>query len=907
MIRLVQRRLIVPRGDTGTFSIPILAGKDSGDAAIFTVFDPLMHRKIFEKEMSLSDGALGVDFTHNDTVNLPVGQYVWDIKFYTDPLIVDGKLVGGTEVDSYYSAFTLPICEIRETGDNLLMSDDAPTGALRPGQVDIITASIREITSLKQSAAESAANADTSATNAEGSASAAATSAQDALDSKVAALAAQQTASAASESATSAAANAQASATLAAQRADQVMVELGTKANIEDLAAVAFSGLYSDLSGVPTRVSQFINDAGYLTQHQDISGKANLADLATVAVSGSYNDLEDKPTIPDIQIEGTSIVNNGIANIPKANSGVYGLITISDAIGETGITSEEDRLGHLFLRIFPATEQLIKTGANVPMAISPNKQHISTFYGLAKAAGDSTQSISANAVGTYTNAAKEAIQTMLDVPSKADIPTKVSDLTDDSGHYTKPVGGIPASDLAAGVLDVWSGLTYHTSTMSTDSDSFVLGGATDAPTEINKCLVTSTPNANVIPKFDYQGRLHSVTPEEEWDGSNAVATTEYVDNMISDNMPEVPTNVSELTNDAGYITGYTETDPTVPAWAKAVQKPTYTAAEVGAPTVQEMNDAIAAVNTMKLHICTQNEYNSETGIPTVQEPDTQTFYLVPGGDSNNLFIEWAYVNNAWERFGSADVDLSNYVQKTDYATNSTAGIVKVNNETGADGIAITASHKIILSKATVDEIKAGTNNYKPIVSSTEDKATFYGLAKAAGDITQKVSTNATGTYTPEAKEAIQQMLDVPSKGDIPEVPVQDVQINETSILNSGIANIPIASDSNFGVIKTNVNHGIGISNNINYFGELVLNNASSTDIKTGTNMWKPLAPVHQHESVFYGLAKAAGDTTQNVSTNAIGTYTNEAKEAIQTMLGVTNALASKLDAAEAGLKVVRLI
>ena len=43
------------------------------------------------------------------------------------------------------------------------------------------------------------------------------------------------------------------------------MVELGTKANIEDLAAVAFSGLYSDLSGVPTRVSQFINDAGYLT------------------------------------------------------------------------------------------------------------------------------------------------------------------------------------------------------------------------------------------------------------------------------------------------------------------------------------------------------------------------------------------------------------------------------------------------------------------------------------------------------------------------------------------------------------------------------------------------------------------------------------------------------------------
>lgn len=45
---------------------------------------------------------------------------------------------------------------------------------------------------------------------------------------------------------------------------------------------------------------------------------------------------------------------------------------------------------------------------------------------------------------------------------------------------------------------------------------------------------------------------------------------------------EIPTNISELTNDAGYLTSYTETDPTVPSWAKASTKPTYTASEVGA-------------------------------------------------------------------------------------------------------------------------------------------------------------------------------------------------------------------------------------------------------------------------------------------------------------------------------------
>ena len=45
-------------------------------------------------------------------------------------------------------------------------------------------------------------------------------------------------------------------------------------------------------------------------------------------------------------------------------------------------------------------------------------------------------------------------------------------------------------------------------------------------------------------------------------------------------MDHTPTNVSELTNDSGYLTA--ETDPTVPSWAKAAQKPTYTASEVGA-------------------------------------------------------------------------------------------------------------------------------------------------------------------------------------------------------------------------------------------------------------------------------------------------------------------------------------
>lgn len=50
----------------------------------------------------------------------------------------------------------------------------------------------------------------------------------------------------------------------------------------------------------------------------------------------------------------------------------------------------------------------------------------------------------------------------------------------------------------------------------------------------------------------------------------------------------LPTKVSELENDKGYITGYTEIDPTVPSWAKESTKPTYTKSEVGLGNVDDV-------------------------------------------------------------------------------------------------------------------------------------------------------------------------------------------------------------------------------------------------------------------------------------------------------------------------------
>lgn len=115
-----------------------------------------------------------------------------------------------------------------------------------------------------------------------------------------------------------------------------------------------------------------------------------------------------------------------------------------------------------------------------------------------------------------------------------------------------------------------------------------------------------------------------------------------------------------------------------------------------------------------------------------------------------------------------------------------------------------------------------------------------------------------------------------------EIPVEDVQVNGTSIVQDGVANVPIASASDLGVCLIDATFGVNITNT----GKLGIVVATSAKIKEGTETRNALVPKKQHESTFYGLATAAGDTTQSASSNAVGNYTDEAKSKIQNMLGI---------------------
>lgn len=123
MIRLIGRRLIIPRGDTGSFTIPTQGTVSTGDLAILSIYDPLTQTTVCEKIIDATNETLTFNFSHNDTVNIePSERYQWDIKLYREPEYDENNnLIGGADIDSYYSAFgkEMPKCVIKQVAQHV--------------------------------------------------------------------------------------------------------------------------------------------------------------------------------------------------------------------------------------------------------------------------------------------------------------------------------------------------------------------------------------------------------------------------------------------------------------------------------------------------------------------------------------------------------------------------------------------------------------------------------------------------------------------------------------------------------------------------------------------------------------------------------------------------------------------
>lgn len=342
-------------------------------------------------------------------------------------------------------------------------------------------------------------------------------------------------------------------------------------------------------------------------------------------------------------------------------------------------------------------------------------------------------------------------------------------------------------------------------------------------------------------------------------------------------------------------------------WAKAANKPTYTAQEVGAlPSSTKIPTKVSELTNDAGYLTTHQDISGKADASSLAAVATS-------GDYEDLSNRPEIPVTDVQINGTSV--LSNSIANIPVASASVAGVIRPNLLRGLnieDGM-------LQITKATINEIKNHIQGYTPIVPSNQHAAVFYGLATAAGDETQDISNNIVGQYTDTAKSAIRSMLGATSSNVIAiqdtqptdtdtkiwlpettETPVEvptvaemesalagkvgDVQVNGTSIVENGIANIPIASTTNLGVVK-DTNAGVTILSD----GSLRTIVAGESSIKSGNVNYNVIVPKTQHQATFYGLAKAAGDTTQGLSENLVGNYTDEAKIAIQKMLGIYEA------------------
>lgn len=278
---------------------------------------------------------------------------------------------------------------------------------------------------------------------------------------------------------------------------------------INDLEIPSIAGLASETYvdskiaevKVPTKVTELDNDAGYITEHQDISHLATKDALETVESKiptlDGYAKLDDVPSIDGLATE--KFVADQISAIPATDLSKHATIEYVDAeIAAADNKNREDAA-----------------------AAFASKDDIKDFITLDVV----------NEQGFLTEH-----QSLEDYAKKSDlpvVPTKVSELENDANYLTEH----QSLDAYATKEDVTTAIGQIDLTVYAEKSALV-GLATE------EFVTTEIAKAQLADKdVDLTGYA-----------KESFVTTEIqkaVDNIA---IPEVPTNVGAFTNDAGYIT-----------------------------------------------------------------------------------------------------------------------------------------------------------------------------------------------------------------------------------------------------------------------------------------------------------------------------------------------------------------
>ena len=395
---------------------------------------------------------------------------------------------------------------------------------------------------------------------------------------------------------------------------------------------------------------------------------------------------------------------------------------------------------------------------------------------------------------------------------------------------------------------------------------------------------------------------------------------EEIENAVKSEIPDVSDFITKSVNDL--INYYLKDE-------------TYTKAEV--------NNLIGAIQQFHYEIVQELPSTGANNI----------LYLVPRTESetSNVYDEYVYANNNWEKIGSTDIDLSDYVKNTDYATNNKGGVVLPSTVYGLNIVAANGrlypaikayneynsfSEYGFISKGTLENVITG----KGLVSDTDYASSSKGgavkvntsvgtdinnngllyatnipynsysgasnnLFISKGTLENVIAGKGLGDYNslnnkPTIPDELADLSDDSTHRTVTDTEkttwdnkVDDVQIDGTSIKSDGVANIPVASNSSSqgGLVK----YGNGIYGIKNISGGVIgIIKPTDAEIEAQSTGWRVLTPAQLSKAVKEGITNNSITLTDQEKASArdwIGTEGNEWEKLVDKTLQTDNSTA----------------
>lgn len=259
---------------------------------------------------------------------------------------------------------------------------------------------------------------------------------------------------------------------------------------------------------------------------------------------------------------------------------------------------------------------------------------------------------------TIVGVQKNGVDVSIDANSRKvniTVPTKTSDITNDSGFIT--TSDIPEGAAASTTSPKMDGTaTIGTELAFARGDHVHPSDSTKVDKVSGKGLSTNdytTTEKNKLSGIDAGAEVNVINTIKV-NGAAQTVTSKSVNIAV-------PTNNNQLTNGAGYQTSsQVESAITAKGYQTSAQVEAAITAK-GYATTTEVASAVAGAAHLK------REKLTSSTLPAVGTADVNTIYMLPIADANgdNKFTEWMVINGAWEKIGSSDVDLTGYVQDSD--------------------------------------------------------------------------------------------------------------------------------------------------------------------------------------------------------------------------------------------------